>query len=611
MKVINTKEEIKNRMIRKAAQLWGVPISEIDSSFDPLVSLLIGACASQIAEIDNEANSSHARVADTLINLMTPDASSGVSPAHAIAHANPVDSYSLLRKNYQFYTKKKVVNAKGDVSFKTAYFSSICDLKLINAFLQFAVVGNQLIEFNEENKSSNTFSFKTEVETIDSSTKILLGFPKTEQAVSLKGIPVFLELNDIANKNSFYTQLKNINIKFQGRPVSFHFGIEEKTAHEKKNIHNVFSNKSSKTITAEKSILSFYDRNFITIDEDIFLNSEISNTNYQNSRVNTENEKLSGVHWLEIEFPTSNNNSFLKYLYASINCFPVINRKLENATYSLNEFNKIIPIPVKDAFLDMDSITNENGKTYKSLEKGGEVSKGTYFLKMDHIGRLDSFKAKDQLEKLIDMLKNETAAFSVFGNDFINEMVHKLTQDISLLENKVASVEIEKTENKYISVNPFSEKETLFVDYWTTIGEQANNIRSNTPLLVYKGGDIDQANCFLVTTSLGGKDILNTQEKIYKYRRSILSQERIVTKQDVMNLCFDVAGNTIINATVERKFVSGERRNEGYIPNMCISLFKNNEIKTSELEWDLIKSNILSVLKEQSHNILPYTIVVI
>ena len=118
---------------------------------------------------------------------------------------------------------------------------------------------------------------------------------------------------------------------------------------------------------------------------------------------------------------------------------------------------------------------------------------------------MDTKKAKDYLIHLIDLLRNESAAFSNFGSDFLNEMTSKLNQDISLLESKVLDVDMETSEKKYLEVHPFLEKEILFIDYWTTIGNGANNIRSNTPLLVYKGADIDSKNCYLITNSIGGK----------------------------------------------------------------------------------------------------------
>jgi len=38
---VENKTQVKNRMIKKAASLWGVQPNEIESTFDPIVTLLI------------------------------------------------------------------------------------------------------------------------------------------------------------------------------------------------------------------------------------------------------------------------------------------------------------------------------------------------------------------------------------------------------------------------------------------------------------------------------------------------------------------------------------------------------------------------------------------
>ena len=70
---IQTKNEIKNRMVKKAAEIWGVSPNDIDSTFDPVISLLLGACASELSKISSEVNSSQSRITEKLIQLMTPE----------------------------------------------------------------------------------------------------------------------------------------------------------------------------------------------------------------------------------------------------------------------------------------------------------------------------------------------------------------------------------------------------------------------------------------------------------------------------------------------------------------------------------------------------------
>jgi len=193
-------------------------------------------------------------------------------------------------------------------------------------------------------------------------------------------------------------------------------------------------------------------------------------------------------------------------------------------------------------FLDIKKITNDHGNLYKVLDNDEESKKGSYTLRDENVGKLDPRRAKDYLINLIDLLKNESAAFSVLGSDFLQTSIHKLNQDISALESRVSEMSLKADENHYLSVKPFFKKETVFVDFWSTIGEGANMIKPNTGLQIYKGSDIDAQKCFLVTATLQGKDTLSIDERLHKYRSLLLSRERIVTREDVKALCYDVCG---------------------------------------------------------------------
>ncbi len=52
---METKNSIKQRMISVAAKAWGVTNKEIEKT-DPIVPLLIDACASEIAKVSSSIN---------------------------------------------------------------------------------------------------------------------------------------------------------------------------------------------------------------------------------------------------------------------------------------------------------------------------------------------------------------------------------------------------------------------------------------------------------------------------------------------------------------------------------------------------------------------------
>ncbi|WP_241491399.1 type VI secretion system baseplate subunit TssF [Lacinutrix mariniflava] len=116
----NTKEQIKNRMLKKAATLWGVPANEIEMSFDPLVALLISACASEIEKISGEINESQTRITEKIIQLMTPETVYGPKPAHSIMSSQPSEDRVAVSSETLFYYKKKITKKRQQKILKTS-----------------------------------------------------------------------------------------------------------------------------------------------------------------------------------------------------------------------------------------------------------------------------------------------------------------------------------------------------------------------------------------------------------------------------------------------------------------------------------------------------------
>src|SRR5215211_6924150 len=103
-----TKEHIKSRMLKNAARLWGYKETETESSFDPVVSLLLTAFASELEKVSGDIQASGARVLERLVQLLSPDTLTGALPAHGIATALPVEDATELFEDTRFYTHVKM-----------------------------------------------------------------------------------------------------------------------------------------------------------------------------------------------------------------------------------------------------------------------------------------------------------------------------------------------------------------------------------------------------------------------------------------------------------------------------------------------------------------------
>ncbi|WP_025739935.1 type VI secretion system baseplate subunit TssF [Aquimarina pacifica] len=608
---LENKIQIKNRMIKKAASLWGVSPNEIESSFDPVVALLISSCASEIAKISGEINNSQSRVTERLIQLMTPETLYGARPAHGIAYAEPSGRKTIITPEHLFYHKKRIKTNGAQRELKDIFFSPAQDYKLIGGKISHVLCGKDGYEI--EGKAKNDIDFATIGNASLPASTLYLGIKTEQENISLKDASMFFELLDVQDKDLFYHHLKNATFYLGDQLLDVSSGYYDSEVADRKNLESLFSLKPSKTRNIENQVKKTYEKHFITIKTDISLGDKAEIPSEFTKFISLDDyDELGALSWIKIVFPRVIDTALLKGVYASFNAFPVLNRKLESVSYQLKDYIDIVPLSTMNLFLDIRTVSNTDGKSYKLRENDAEQDKkGTFVVRKDNIGKLDSRKAKEYLVHLIELLKDESAAFSVFGNDFLQSNINELNQNIAALEKKVSDMNKLDAETNYVSVKPYKNRDTLLIDYWTTNGEEANQIKSGSALQVYKGGDIKPKESIFLTPTFQGKNNLSMEERLYAYRRALLSRNRIVTKEDIKALCFELCNNKIENVNVRKTFRTDIEANKGLVPSLEVVMTASKGVKTSELEWSSIKSNILSILEEQSLNIFPYYITIL
>ncbi len=146
------------------------------------------------------------------------------------------------------------------------------------------------------------------------------------------------------------------------------------------------------------------------------------------------------------------------------------------------------------------------------------------------------------------------------------------------------------------------------VEYWSTDGSFANNIKYGTELNNYKTIGLEQKSSFLLTSSHSGRDALNMDERLQAYRRSLLSRDRIVTKEDLKSVCFEFFGDKIENVDIKNSYTIDLSLNKGMINCIDIELTVNKSKEIDEVEWDFVKNNLLLFLEKHATSVFPFVI---
>ncbi|MGJ8667126.1 MAG: type VI secretion system baseplate subunit TssF [Patiriisocius sp.] len=607
--VAETKEHIKNRMIKKAATMWDVPANEIEMSFDPVVALLISACASEMEKISNEVHQSQTRITEKLIQLMTPESVTGPKPAHGILKIFAVDETVKVEEEFMFMCRKSISNDKTSRTYKDLYFSPAQRAHLIDAHITHIASDNMVFAFDESKQKEVIFQHK-QTGKLPPST-LYFGISSDIEELFLHDISFYIELLDVEHKDLFYHHLRNAKWSQQNARLNVIDGYYNSDDENTTSVNNIFDTVANKTTFTGQQILNNYRRNFVTVKEAKSQN-KIKKSNFEELDTFLTENKIKvdpTLRWIKMEFPRIIPNSTLKNCFATLNAVPVINRELNTLSYKIKEFINILPIKTQELFFDIQSITNTSGDVYRARSKDNQnQDKGTFVLRNDNIGKLDQRKAREYVVHLIELLKDESASFSFMNNDFLNKNLKSLNQLLSVIEKKVSQSKEDKTETNYVFLTPYKPNEDIIVEYWTTHGNIANNIKLGTVLNNSKGVGVASSGNYMITTTIGGKDTLSMQDRLNAYRRSLLSRDRIVTKQDIIALCKEMYGNKLKSIEVKKGFTTGIGTNKGITQSIEIELKINSQIETQDEEWESLNNNLMLYLKKNSTNVFPYKI---
>ncbi len=361
---------------------------------------------------------------------------------------------------------------------------------------------------------------------------------------------------------------------------------------------------------------SYFDRQFLNLhikDSEVFTESEGGKIPDALAASIGEKELADineNVTWIELQFNTPLTDEMFENLTCSLNCFPVMNRRQNEFTVSTREFLNIIPLHTEDVFFDLKSVTNSNGELYKTdhFKCQGDISKGSALLRPDGVGRFDSRSAMEYLEYLLELMKEESAAFNVIGSDMIASNLRELNQAIARLEKKIEDVQLEKGDTAYLMLKPQDGDRQVFVEFWSVNCTFANNIRAGSALNIYRADDLDYGASRLMTTTTGGREKPSTEARINTFRRALQSGDRVVTKEDIKALCFEILGESISRVDIEKGIEKGSGKAEGFMRTIDISLTIKKGVEMSIAEQNDLRQKLMVTLETRSSNIFPFRI---
>jgi hypothetical protein len=122
------KASVKSRLTRQAAELWGYGEGDLDA-FDPLVNLLLEACAVEFEKIGQELHNTQYRLIERLATLLNPEVIDAPRPAHAVLQARAREAVVTLPSDAQFVFEPPIVGRQA--AGQPLFFSPLQATRLV------------------------------------------------------------------------------------------------------------------------------------------------------------------------------------------------------------------------------------------------------------------------------------------------------------------------------------------------------------------------------------------------------------------------------------------------------------------------------------------------
>lgn len=612
-----TKDEIKDRLIRRAAETWGVDEMEIEFSFDPIVGILFDACAHEFERISDTIKTSRTKITERLVDLLTPEISVTAKPAHAVMHALPIESHIKINARSQFYHRKRkpIFNQDGKDGFDDYAFCPAGEFTLNNCELQYIAYPDKILK--HQNHRNLPFLEKGDFKANPEANCMYLGIRPGEGVKNIDQLLCYFDLLNFSQKELLAHHIGIAHWSLNGKRLDIVKGYNEQM--EVRDDFSGYINESiqSKIRFYETYVKEFYQDHFYTVDSSLDVEQNLKNF------PDIFYEFISDKHlkqfdepllWIKMEFSTVVSTSMLENLRCHINCFPVLNKKSQTLNKRLQPYFNILPLTVdEDFFFDIHEISGDTGNTYFIRDRGlNDHEHPNAYLRFGGVSRFDERDGSELLNYTLDLLKEDSVAFSTMGSDFIDSNLKNLKKIVSRIEQKIEQSDFNKRKIPYLIINRNSIQKNrdqhIYAEYWTTAGEKANKINPYVKLNAKAGTAFQPDSLTLVTGTLGGRDEPSPSDKIYAYREHVLSKGKVVTRQDIIQHCFSIYKSGIIKVTIEKGVMVSQDQGVGYTPTTDIHITKNTEIDYTEADWEHLKKELLINLRVRSANVLPFRV---
>lgn len=621
-----SREEVRRRMTQTAATTWQMRVKDVEAA-DPLVGYLLDACSYEFENTAKAIEATRQQIIDRLASVMCPEVIDLPRPAHAVFHSRPEDPLLLLPQTAQFFYRQPGQTV--DDPSTDLFFSPVVNTQLVNGDIQYMLTEQGLVQFRGRDRSTLEKQVRPKVFTEDYQS-VWLGVEMDSNVPSLSNLAIYFDWENEPErvKATYYRKIQDsmqTGWFLNGHKLAVAGGLQTNELAPVTGDHQRLANQLDVLNQLEEEVIANYTHRFVTFGQ-IPSRAEIDYSvrsypaEYDFSAQQHQKYFQKGLVWIELRLGRDFPATALTRMEIRLNCFPVMNRHLNETIQRLQQALNVYPLVSMEEFLFIrrvyDAETNELFRA-SPLRNAAELTENSFMWRPHGVGRFDKRNARELLYHVHQMLLEESQAFAALGSGTFAQTIESLTKNINELEQRLQNDRQGGFQigHPYIFVRPRRQDTNIHVEFWSTNGSQGNGVLAGTRLAVYDKRYFmrnEKDDLFLVTTSAGGRDKASVSEKEQQLRQALLTRQRLVTLEDIRAECkayfFGRLGEVPVDVAVEKQFAEGLIEGAGYVRCLDVLIMPLARTSLSDTEWDAECERCRQHLATRSAMNLPYRV---
>ena len=602
-----TRASIKSRLTRQAAELWGYGENDLDA-FDPLVNLLLEACAVEFEKLGQELHGTQARLIERLATLLNPDVLDAPRPAHAVARARAREPRVLLPADAQFAFEPPTVGRQA--AGQPLFFSPLQATRLVDGTVQVLATDDTVWQLAPTGQKRLVAQALLPVPA--EHRRLWVGLSLPAEAALPDELTFYLDWLNEPARAAYLAFVPGA--QWQLGEVALATS-QELDAPEAATNPGELDGEYDYLRRIEQQIRALYAPSFVRVALPPGALAAYVPRPYPAELAAALGDApglaalSQPLRWMEVRFAHALPPAALAQLTCALNCFPVLNRRLHKVLYRLQPALNLFPLVSEEPFLavrDVYSLSNVSFRatTLRDLTEGAT---DTYTLRTHGVGRFDTRTSREALRELLELMRDESQAFAAAGTDFIGGVLRELDQNMARLEERLDQRRAAEQPVPFLLLRPKDVRDSVYLEYWSSSGAVANRLPAGSQLRVQDGFYVEDVR--LLTTTAGGRERPSPEERTYALRRNLLARNRLVTLADIKAACWAELGQHLAAVQVEKAFQPGATPTAGFVRCIRVQLTPLATSRFSPAEWLHAAEALQATLSGQSALNLPYEVV--